>query len=200
MICADHEAPEPVIGTPVESRQVEHRPFQGGEEMKLRSRVSYANVMSTLAFVIALSGGIAYGATYLVSKNSQVGPGVISGHKPPTGKHANIIAGSITGADVAPGSVGCVIFQGGPSGPDSCSLSASYPGTGVQCYTIHSLTPSGAVVSFDSGDAGYPVAFTSIDPTEITAAGCPSTANLVVTTYANAGGPLKNSTYIAIVD
>jgi hypothetical protein len=37
----------------------------------------------------------------LVSSNSQIGPRTISGHKPPTGKHANIIAGSINGQDIA---------------------------------------------------------------------------------------------------
>jgi hypothetical protein len=30
-----------------------------------------------------------------------IGPGTISGHKPPSGKHANIIAGSINGKDIA---------------------------------------------------------------------------------------------------
>src|SRR5439155_18179414 len=46
-----------------------------------------------------LGGGTALGA-FVVSSNSQIGPNTISGHKPPTGKHANIIAGSINGPDV----------------------------------------------------------------------------------------------------
>jgi hypothetical protein len=46
-------------------------------------------------------GGTATAVTYVVSSNSQVGPGTISGHKPPSGKHANIIPESITGRDIA---------------------------------------------------------------------------------------------------
>jgi hypothetical protein len=177
--------------------------------MRLRSRLTYANVMSTLAFVIAMSGGVAYGATYLVSSNSQVGPKVIAGHTPPTGKHANIIPGSISGQDVAAnslyrydiaGGLPCVIYQGSlPQGTNACSFLAAYPETGVQCFTISDHTPGGVVVSFDSGDAGFPVAFTSTDPTEITAAGCPAATNLLITTYAGTGGPLKDSEYTAIV-
>src|SRR5213592_5198558 len=66
----------------------------------LRSHLTYANVMSTLAVFLVLGGGTALGA-YVVSSNSQIGPGTVSGHKPPSGKHANIIAGSINGADIA---------------------------------------------------------------------------------------------------
>jgi hypothetical protein len=56
-------------------------------------------MVTILAFVV-LGGGTALGA-YVVSSNSQIGPGTISGHKPPSGKHANIIAGSINGQDIA---------------------------------------------------------------------------------------------------
>jgi len=66
----------------------------------IRSHLTYANVMATLAVFLVLGGGTALGAL-VVSSNSQVGAGTISGHKPPTGKHANIIAGSINGKDIA---------------------------------------------------------------------------------------------------
>jgi hypothetical protein len=66
----------------------------------IRSKLTYANVMSTIAVFGVLGGGTAL-AAYVVSSNSQIGPGTVSGHKPPTGKHANIIAGSINGTDVA---------------------------------------------------------------------------------------------------
>ena len=72
---------------------------------RLRSRLTYANVISTLALFLVLGGGTAL-AAYVVSSNSQIGPGTVSGHKPPTGKHANIIAGSINGQDVADNSLG----------------------------------------------------------------------------------------------
>jgi hypothetical protein len=72
---------------------------------RLRSHLTYANVMVTILAFILLGGGTAL-ASYVISSNSQVGPGTISGHKPPTGKHANIIGGSVNGTDVAENSLG----------------------------------------------------------------------------------------------
>jgi hypothetical protein len=66
----------------------------------IRSQLTYANVVATLALFVALGGGTAL-ASYVISSNKQVGPGTISGHKPPVGDHANIIAGSISGKDIA---------------------------------------------------------------------------------------------------
>jgi len=66
----------------------------------LRSHLTYANVMVTILAFIVLGGGTAL-ASFVISSNSQVGPGTISGHKPPSGDHANIIAGSLNGADLA---------------------------------------------------------------------------------------------------
>jgi hypothetical protein len=65
----------------------------------MRSHLTFANVVSLAALFVAL-GGTAM-AAYVVSSNSQIGPGTVSGHKPPTGKHANIIANSINGKDIA---------------------------------------------------------------------------------------------------
>src|SRR5919204_519086 len=66
----------------------------------LRSHLTYANVMVTILAFLVLGGGTAL-AAYVVSSNSQIGPKTVSGHKPPSGKHANIIAGSVNGTDVA---------------------------------------------------------------------------------------------------
>src|SRR3954454_16629947 len=71
---------------------------------RIRSHLTYANVISTLALFLVLGGGTAL-ATYVVSSNSQIAPGTVSGHKPPTGKHANIIAGSVNGQDLAANSL-----------------------------------------------------------------------------------------------
>jgi hypothetical protein len=71
---------------------------------RLRSQVSYANVMATVAVFLVLGGGTAF-ASYVISSNSQVGPNTISGHKPPTGAHANVIGGSLNAQDLAPGAV-----------------------------------------------------------------------------------------------
>jgi hypothetical protein len=61
-------------------------------------------VVACAALFVAL-GGTALAASYVVSSNSQIGPGTVSGHAPPTGKHANIIAGSVNGNDLATGAV-----------------------------------------------------------------------------------------------
>jgi hypothetical protein len=66
---------------------------------RIRQHLTYANVMATLAVFLVLGGGTAF-AAYVVSSNSQIGPGTVSGHHAPSGKHANIIAGSINGQDV----------------------------------------------------------------------------------------------------
>jgi hypothetical protein len=71
---------------------------------QLRSSLTYANVMATLAVFLVLGGGTALGA-YVVSSNSQIGPNTVSGHKPPADKHANIIGGSINGTDLAASAV-----------------------------------------------------------------------------------------------
>src|SRR6266550_4752991 len=68
--------------------------------MRFRFRPSPAMIIACIALFVAL-GGTATAVTYVVSSNSQIGPGTISGHKPPSGKHANIIAGSINGKDIA---------------------------------------------------------------------------------------------------
>src|SRR5690242_13933793 len=68
--------------------------------MRSRFRPSPAMIVACIALFVAL-GGTATAVTYVVSSNSQVGPGTISGHKPPTSKHANIIGGSINGKDIA---------------------------------------------------------------------------------------------------
>jgi hypothetical protein len=56
------------------------------------------------AFVFILGGGTAFGA-FVVSSNSQIGPGTVSGHKPPAGKHANVIAGSVNATDLSSNAV-----------------------------------------------------------------------------------------------
>src|SRR5690349_22857693 len=70
----------------------------GRSPMRSRFRPSPAMIVACIALFVAL-GGTATAVTYVVSSNSQVGPGTISGHKPPTGKHSNIIAGSDQSTD-----------------------------------------------------------------------------------------------------
>jgi hypothetical protein len=72
--------------------------------MEKRFRPSPAMVVACLALFVSIAG-TAVAASYLVSSNSQVGPGTISGHHPPTGKHSNLITGSVNAQDLALGSV-----------------------------------------------------------------------------------------------
>jgi hypothetical protein len=69
----------------------------------IRSHLTYANVMSTLAVFLVIGGGTAL-ASYVVSSNSQVGPDTISGHHEGTNQH-NIISGTVNATDIATGGV-----------------------------------------------------------------------------------------------
>lgn len=60
--------------------------------------------LSAVAILFALTG-TASAVTYVVASNSQIGPGTVAGHHPPTGKHANVIAGSVNATDLADGAV-----------------------------------------------------------------------------------------------
>ncbi|HEY7283778.1 MAG TPA: hypothetical protein VID47_19545 [Actinomycetota bacterium] len=66
------------------------------------TRFTYANVMSTLALILALGGTAAATTTVIVKSNHQVAVGTIAGHHPPSGDHANLIPGSIGGTDLSP--------------------------------------------------------------------------------------------------
>jgi Sulfatase-modifying factor enzyme 1 len=66
-------------------------------------RPSHATVIAYLALFVAL-GGTAM-ASVIITSNSQVANNTISGHKPPSGKHPNIIGGSVNGTDLATGAV-----------------------------------------------------------------------------------------------
>jgi hypothetical protein len=66
---------------------------------RLRSHLTFANVVSVIALFVAL-GGTAL-ASVIITSNSQVARDTISGHKPPSGKHSNLIAGSVNGKDIA---------------------------------------------------------------------------------------------------
>lgn len=71
---------------------------------RLRLHLTYANVMVTILAFIVLGGGTAL-ASLVITSNSQVASNTISGHQPPTGKHSNIIGGSVNGTDLSSNSV-----------------------------------------------------------------------------------------------
>jgi hypothetical protein len=83
---------------------------------RIRSRLTYANVASSLALFLVVGGGTAL-ASYVVSSNSQIGPGTISGHSPPAAAHSNLIQHSVNAQDLAPSSVNSAAIQNGQVGP-----------------------------------------------------------------------------------
>jgi hypothetical protein len=67
-------------------------------------RPSPAMVVACISLFVAL--GSTAMAAVVITSNSQVAQGTISGHKPPSGKHPNLIAGSVNGQDVGDNSLG----------------------------------------------------------------------------------------------
>src|SRR4051794_35890334 len=62
-------------------------------------RPSAGVIVAAIALALSVTGTAA--AAVVITSNSQVSANTISGHHPPSGKHANIIAGSLTDADLA---------------------------------------------------------------------------------------------------
>src|ERR1700694_3137205 len=71
---------------------------------KLRSRLTYANVMVTILAFFVFGSGTAY-ATVIITSNSQVAAHTIAGAKAATGINQNIIPASLAGSDLASGTV-----------------------------------------------------------------------------------------------
>jgi hypothetical protein len=82
----------------------------------VRTHLTYANVMVTILAFVVLGGGTAF-AALVVSSNSQIGPGTVSGHAPPAGKHSNLILGSVNGSDIASNSLGGAKIREATLGP-----------------------------------------------------------------------------------
>jgi len=125
---------------------------------KLRSRLTYGNVVATAALFVALGGTAA--ASVIVSSNSQIAQNTISGHKPPSGDHPNLIAGSVNGQDLAAGAVtGPKLANGSVSnsklGPNAVtsakvadgSLTASDVDTSSIQQRISGACPAGNAIS-----------------------------------------------------
>lgn len=92
----------------------------------IRRHLTFANVVSLIALFVAL-GGTGFAASYVVSSNSQVGPGTISGHKPPNGDHANLIPGSLNSTDLATGAVTAPDLANGSVGTSKFTRTATAP-------------------------------------------------------------------------
>ena len=65
----------------------------------ISSCLTFANVISVIALFVAL-GGTAL-ASVIITSNSQVAKNTISGHHSPSGRHPNIIGGSVNRTDLS---------------------------------------------------------------------------------------------------
>ena len=149
---------------------------------RLRARLSFANVVSVLALFVAL-GGTA-GAAVLITSNGQVGPDTISGHKPPSGDHANIIGGSLGSADlgngvvtndklqhdsVSNGKIAAAAVDGSKVADDSITgadVDESSLGAVPEAQALGGIGPGGFVQGAGrvvSVDAGSPTSATLVD-------------------------------------
>jgi hypothetical protein len=133
-----------------------------------RFRPSPAMVVACIALFVAL-GGVAAGAV-IITSNSQVGRGTISGHKPPSGKHPNIIAGSVNGADVANDSLGgakIVESRLGTVPNATHAANADALGGSLVVYPI-ALTPANGVIPVEASLGPSPLAVdAACRPTEV---------------------------------
>jgi hypothetical protein len=109
--------------------------------MELRSRLTYANVVATLALVLAIGGGTVYAAVELGKndvKSKHIAPGAVE--KSDLGKNAvtspKVRNGAIKADDLAAG-----IFQG--IGVDVTGSAASGPKGAINADTTQPLTLTG---------------------------------------------------------
>jgi hypothetical protein len=91
---------------------------------KILARLTYANILATVAVVLAMGGTAA--AAFIINSNADVAPGTISGHNPPGGDHANIIGQSVTTGDLATSAVN------GPKVADSAISSGKIADGSIQ--------------------------------------------------------------------
>jgi hypothetical protein len=101
---------------------------------RIRPRSIY-DVLALISFFLVIGGGTAL-ASYVVSSNTQIGPNTVSGHKPPTGDHANIIAGSVNKTDIATGGVNAGnLGTGSVTSPKIATGAVTNPKLGFESVT-----------------------------------------------------------------
>jgi hypothetical protein len=92
----------------------------------LRRRLSYANVVATLALFVALGGSAA--AAVIVTNNSEIAPNTIYGANLPAGKNDNIVNGSVGTSDLAASAVTNPKLATGAVGSDKLAAKAVIAG------------------------------------------------------------------------
>jgi hypothetical protein len=172
---------------------------------RLRGRLGYANVVSTLALVFAMSGGALAASRYIITSTKQIKPSVLkhlrgaTGPAGPAGPAGPTGAAGATGAQGIQGPAGTaraygVVSSGGTlnSALSSGVESVTNPTTGVYCVSLKaSIDPSTAVMipspnyRDDSTSTSTPgnVAHVEWDGYVQTASGSCPVGSLVVLTF-----------------
>jgi hypothetical protein len=121
----------------------------------IRRHLTFANVVSVIALFVALGGTAMAGV--IITRNSQVDRGTISGHKPPRGKHPNIMRGSVNGTDLANNLVGGAKINESTlgkvplaAGADSLNGKSAAELEGARAYAVVRASFCAAPVSFCS--------------------------------------------------
>jgi hypothetical protein len=122
---------------------------------KLRERLTYANVMSTLAVFLVLGTGTAYATHLVVNSSDVVNESLVSGDLKNglAVKSADITNESVTGADVNEGTLGRVPAATlGGLGRSAASSEVCDPGTSsyVRCVQVSLDLPASARVHLNA--------------------------------------------------
>ena len=130
----------------------------------LAKRMTYANVVLTLALVFAMTGGAYAAKKYLITSTKQISPSVLktlqgkpgkAGAAGPAGPQGPAGAPGAKGETGAPGKDGAEGKQG-PAGPAGPKGSAGSQGPAGSPWTAGGVLPSGATETGTWGGSGAP--------------------------------------------
>jgi hypothetical protein len=170
----------------------------------MRRRLSYANVVSTIALVLAMSGGALAANHYLINSTKQINPKVLKKLKGAAGKSG------LTGASGAPGAPGGAGKEGaqgkeGPKGANGTAVAYAHVssagvldaansknvsaaskagGTGIYCLkvTVPVTNVSGTVDIANAGGqfGSVSAVLSGQDPSNFIGILCPAGDNVLV--------------------
>jgi hypothetical protein len=109
----------------------------------MRKRITYANVVATLALVFAMSGGALAANHYLISSTKQLSPKVFKALKGKTGATGKSGASGATGATGATGAAGAT----GPQGLAGAKGDPGTPGANGTARAFGVMASTGSMVA-----------------------------------------------------
>jgi hypothetical protein len=182
-----------------------------------RKRMSYANVAATLALVLAVTGGSAYAASYVITSTSQIKPSVLAslrGDRGPTGPTGKAGKDGVTGATGATGTAGTNGVTGatGVTGTTGATGATGTTGTTGNDGATGPTGPQGpnatGIVLDPTGPAGGSGSLSAVVDGYTLTATCSesgSTASMTLslsysTVFAFAGGGVKGTTSFSFED